>query len=143
MTERLRIRIGDFALEGVLETALAPAACEFVQSLIPLKREVIHARWSGEALWVPLEGLAVPPIGLESPARRPTPGHVLFYPGGVSPPEILVPYGAAKFACRYGPLSGSHFLTLGGHPDRLAELGRRVLWMGAHPIAFERIDNQW
>ncbi len=68
-------------------------------ALLPYSGEVIHARWSGEALWSPLaevwtSGLAIP---LESSGTLPRPGEALLYAGGRSEPELLIPV-------RYEPL---------------------------------------
>lgn len=135
--DRLRMTIGDAAFVGQLETKLAPHTCEFVLSILPLRRNVIHARWSGEALWVPLGDLALSLHG-EALVQRPRPGQVLFYPGGVSQPEILIPYGSSAFACQDGPLLGTHFLTVDSDRHLLGEVGRQVLWSGSRPITFER-----
>jgi hypothetical protein len=117
-----------------LEEALAPRTCAAFVRLLPFRQRIIHARWSGEACWIPLGDFRLD-VGPESPVHRPAPGQVLFYPGGISETEILVPYGTAAFACKDGPLEGTPFLTILDGP--LAEMGRRVLWEGAQDVAFE------
>ena len=42
-----------------------------------------------------------------------------------------------QFASKVGVLAGNHFITITEGADRLAELGRGVLWGGAQEIAFE------
>jgi hypothetical protein len=55
----------------------------------------------------------------------------------VSETEILFPYGSAAFASKAGALAGNHFATVTEGLERVAELGRKVLWEGAQPIRFE------
>ncbi len=62
---------------------------------------------------------------------------MLLYPGGVSETEILIAYGPTCFASKAGQLAGNHFATITEGLDRLAELGRAVLWDGAKTILFE------
>ena len=68
------------------------------------------------------------------PVRRPAPGQLLIYTGEISECEILFPYGACSFSSRVGPLAGNHFATVVSGGERLAEMGRRVLWDGAQEI---------
>ena len=63
--------------------------------------------------------------------RFPAPGQILIYPGGISEMEILVPYGSTHFASKVGQLAGNHFATVTEGSERLADLGRLVLWEGA------------
>jgi hypothetical protein len=42
-----------------------------------------------------------------------------------------------QFASKMGQLAGNHFLTVTSGLDKLAELGRAVLWEGAKPIRIE------
>jgi hypothetical protein len=130
----LEIVVGDVRLQGRLEEEAAPATVAAFRRLLPLESRIIHARWSGEAMWIPFGELDVG-VGTEAATCYPAPGQLLLYPGGVSETEILFPYGAASFASKAGPLAGNHFATVVVGLDRLPALGRRCLWEGAQPIA--------
>ena len=132
----MRITAGPYAFIARLEETLAPKTCAAFVRLLPYRQKLIHARWSGEACWVPLGGFKLG-VGPESPVSEPSPGQLLFYPGGISETEILFPYGRARFACKDGPLAGTPFLTIVEGGAALAELGRLVLWKGAQDIVFE------
>jgi hypothetical protein len=134
----LEIVAGDFRFAGRLEEELAPATVAAFRRLLPLESRIIHARWSGEACWIPFGDLDVG-FGPEDPTCYPAPGQLLFYPGGVSETEILFPYGSAAFASKAGALAGNHFATVTEGVERLGELGRKVLWEGAQPI---RLDER-
>ena len=131
------IRIGGAdTFRAVLETERAPRTCEAFLELLPLQRRIIHARWSGESMWVPLGAGSFESLG-ENVTSHPSRGQLLFYPGGISEPEILVPYGSAIFSSKVGLLPGSHFLTITEGLDRLREIGESVLWTGAREVVFE------
>jgi hypothetical protein len=132
----LEIVSGDFRFAGRLEEERAPATVAAFRRLLPLESRIIHARWSGEACWIPFGDLDVG-FGPEDPTCYPAPGQLLFYPGGVSETEILLPYGHAAFASKAGALAGNHFATVTEGLERIGELGRKVLWEGAQPIRFE------
>jgi len=132
----LEIVSGDFRFAGRLEEETAPATVAAFRRLLPLETRIIHARWSGEACWIPFGDLDVG-FGPEDPTCYPAPGQLLFYPGGVSETEILFPYGSTSFASKAGVLAGNHFATVTEGVERLGELGRKVLWEGAQPIRFE------
>jgi Protein of unknown function (DUF3830) len=131
----LEITVGDLRFAGHLEEDQAPASVAAFRRLLPLESQIIHARWSGEAAWIPFGDLEVG-IGPESATCYPSPGELLLYPGGVSETEILFPYGHAAFKSKAGMLAGNHFATLTEGLESLRELGRRVLWEGAQPISF-------
>ena len=132
----LEIVSGDFRFAGRLEEETAPATVAAFRRLLPLEARIIHARWSGEACWIPFGDLDVG-FGPEDPTCYPAPGQLLFYPGGVSETEILFPYGATAFASKAGALAGNHFATVTEGVECLGELGRKVLWEGAQPIRLE------
>jgi len=115
------------------EDATAPATCARFRALLPYEDQLIHARWSGEACWIPLGGRDLG-IGYENATSYPAPGQVIVYPGGVSETEILLAYGPTRFASKAGQLAGNHFLTIREDLDRLAQIFRTVLWQGATPI---------
>ena len=132
----LEIACGEFRFVARLEEEAAPATVEAFRRLLPLESRIIHARWSGEACWIPFGELDVG-LGPENATCYPAPGHLLFFPGGVSETEILFPYGSTSFASKAGALAGNHFATVLEGTERLPELGRKTLWEGAQEIAFE------
>jgi hypothetical protein len=134
----VEILIGDARFVGRLEQVSAPRACVLFKARLPYSAELIHARWSGEACWIPT-GDAISDFGPDAMTSEPQPGQILYYGGGRSEPEILVPYGQTRFACAAGSLAGSHILTIDDGLDRLAIAGRQVLHRGAQPIRFALI----
>ena len=133
----LRITAGPFSFTARMEEELAPKTCAAFRELLPYRQKLIHARWSGEACWIPLGEFALG-VGFENHTSHPAPGEVLWYPGGFSETELLFPYGATMFASKLGQLAGNHFLTIVEGREQLRDLGRMVLWQGAQDIVFER-----
>ena len=131
----MKIAAGPFVFRARLEEAIAPATCAAFRKLLPYREKLIHARWSGEACWIPLGEFKLG-VGPENAISVPAPGQILFYPGGISETEILFPYGRARFACKEGTLEGNPFLTVIEGLEQLPELGRLVLWKGAQEILF-------
>jgi hypothetical protein len=134
MTDVL-IQAGPFRFRARFEEAAAPKTCARFRAMMPYHERIIHARWSGEACWIPLGTLDLG-LGYENPTSYPAPGHILIHPGGVSETEILFPYGSCQFASKVGVLAGNHFLTVVDNLDELQAMGKHVLWSGAQPISF-------
>ena len=132
----LRITAGPYSFTARFEDADAPRTCAKFRTLLPYRQRIIHVRWSGEACWIPLGDFD---LGLapENPTSYPAPGQILLYPGGISETEILLGYGAVRFASKVGQLAGNHFLTIIEGNENLASLGKLVLWSGAQDIVFE------
>ncbi|WP_025745848.1 DUF3830 family protein [Kallotenue papyrolyticum] len=133
----LGISVGPFMFTARMEEA-APQTCAAFRRLLPYRQKIIHARWSGEACWIPLGDFDLG-VGYENHTSFPSRGEILFYPGGLSETEILLPYGSTRFASKVGQLAGNHFLTIVDGRERLAEMGRLVLWQGAQDIVFEAL----
>ena len=133
----LRITAGPSVFLAQFERAAAPLTCAAFERLLPYRQRLIHVRWSGEACWIPLGTLDLG-LGYENATSYPAPGQVLLYPGGVSETEILLGYGAVRFASKAGQLAGNHFLSIVEGIDRLRPLGELTLWHGAQDIVFER-----
>lgn len=131
----IAITAGGFRFRARFEEALAPATCRAFRALLPYRERLIHVRWSGEACWIPLGETAFG-VGYENATSYPAPGQILLHPGGVSETEILLGYGAARFASKVGQLAGNHFLTITEGLADLPALGRKVLWEGAQEIVF-------
>jgi hypothetical protein len=132
-----RIHISVAGLRFVAETHPdAPDTVAAFMKLLPYRQKLIHVRWSGEAVWVPLGDFQLG-VGFENHTSHPSVGDVLFYPGGYSETELLIAYGSCSFASKMGPLAGNHFLRIVEGREQLPGLGRQVLWEGAQDVTFE------
>jgi len=133
----LKITIADIVFKAKMHTDKAPETCTRLLEKMPITGKVIQARWSGEAAWLEMN-----PYEVEAPQENatsyPGPGQLLYYPGGVSEKEILIPYGSAIFASKFGLLPGNHFATIVEGVDRLEEMGELVFRGGAQIIRIER-----
>lgn len=132
----LIVTIGDLSFDARLETNLAPKTSSVFEKLLPYKNKVVHVRWSGEGVWVPL-GETNFDVPYENHTSHPAPGHMILYPGGISETELLLAYGGVDFSSKMGQLAGSHFLTLTSNLEALPEVGRRCLWNGAQDIVID------
>lgn len=137
---RIRITAGPYAFLARFEDEAAPETCARFRALLPYSERVIHVRWSGEACWIPL-GATDFGLGFENHTSFPAPGEILLYPGGISETEILLGYGAVRFASKVGQLAGNHFLTIVEGRDNLVPLGKLTLWSGAQPITFHKPEG--
>lgn len=135
MTE-LIVKAGDFTFGGHFEDAAAPQTCAAFRKLLPYTGKIVHVRWSGEGVWIPL-GDEDFGLGYENHTSHPAPGHIILYPGGISETEILLAYGGVDFSSKMGQLAGNHFITLTSGLENLMGLGNSVLWEGAKDISFQ------
>jgi hypothetical protein len=133
----LIVTAGPYRFGARLEREAAPKTCAAFEARLPFISKIIHVRWSGEGVWMPL-GDTDFGVGYENNTCYPSAGQVILYPGGVSETEILLAYGYVNFASKAGQLSGNHFLTLTSGLETLYTLGRKVLYEGAQDIRFER-----
>ncbi|PWR23288.1 DUF3830 family protein [Zavarzinia compransoris] len=133
---KLRITAGPYVFDARLEEDLAPKTCAAFRIHLPFVSKVVHVRWSGEGVWIPLGDLDFG-VAYENHTSYPAPGQILLYPGGISETEILLAYGGVQFASKMGQLAGNHFITLTGGLENLVALGRMTLWQGAQDIRFE------
>lgn len=131
----LHVRIGSQLFSARLETDRAPQTAAAFLARLPFEGQLVQARWSGEAGWIPLGNydLGVP---IENATSHPAAGQVLWHPPELSEAELLVPYGITSFSSKIGQLTGSHFLTILDEHGGLAEVGRKLLWEGAQGILF-------
>ena len=138
--KRIHIQAGPYQFIGQLEEAQAPKTCARFLALLPFSNKVIHSRWSGEAVWIPLGDLDLG-LDFENATSHPSRGDILLYPGGFSETEFLFAYGSSCFASKMGQLAGNHFLTLVEGQENLMFFGQLVLWHGAQDITFTLIDG--
>ena len=134
--DKLRITAGGHTFAACFETKAAPKTVAVFKKLLPYENRIIHVRWSGEGVWIPLGDLDLG-LSYENHTSYPAPGQFIVYPGGISETEILLAYGAVHFSSKMGQLAGNHFITITSDLDKLYELGRAVLYEGAKPIRIE------
>jgi hypothetical protein len=132
----LKVAAGPFTFDARLEWERAPKTCAAFVRHLPFASSIIHVRWSGEGVWMPLGDLDFG-VGYENNTCYPSAGQVILYPGGVSETEILLAYGYVSFASKAGQLSGNHFLTLTSGLENVYPLGRKVLLEGQKDIRFD------
>lgn len=132
----LKITAGPFVFDAVLETEKAPQTCKAFIERLPFEGQIVHVRWSGEGVWIPLGDYSFG-VGYENHTSHPAPGHIILYPGGISETEILIAYGGVDFSSKMGQLAGNHFITITSNLENLAVLGNKTLWEGAQQIRFE------
>jgi hypothetical protein len=136
MTEYINVKIGGHRFKAALHMEEAPETCRRILETHPITGNVIQARWGWEAVWLQMDphGFDAP---LENQTSHPSRGELLYYPGGVSEKEILIPYGSTCFASRVGQLLGSHFAMIVEGAEWLTEMGEKTLWEGAQEISIE------
>ncbi|MGR3821319.1 MAG: DUF3830 family protein [Salipiger marinus] len=134
---KLKVTIAGIEFDARFEDA-APKTVAAFRAQLPYVSKVVHVRWSGEGVWIPL-GDTDFGVSYENHTSYPAPGQFILYPGGISETEILLAYGGVHFASKMGQLAGNHFITLTSNLDKLAELGPKVLWDGAQDIRFEEV----
>lgn len=132
--KKLVVEAGPFTFDARFEEA-APRTCAAFQAAMPFEGKIVHVRWSGEGVWIPL-GDRDFGVGYENHTSHPAPGQIILYPGGISETEILLAYGGVDFSSKMGQLAGNHFITLTSGHENLMKLGNLVLWEGAKPISF-------
>jgi hypothetical protein len=142
VTTDVIITAGSWRFNARLEEDAAPNTCAAFRKLLPFRNHLVHVRWSGEAVWVPMgdQSLGIDP---ENATSYPAPGEVIVYPGGISETEILIAYGACCFASKAGQLAGNHFLTIVRGQEHLRELGVTALYKGAQPLTIELADDHF
>jgi hypothetical protein len=134
------ITLGAFKLTARLEWEAAPLTCAALLKILPLQnRHLLHVRWSGEAVWVPMN-LPEWSLKAENATRYPIPGQVLVYADALSEPELLISYGPTAFASKAGALAGNHALTIIKGAELLPAIGRSALWEGALTATIDTID---
>jgi hypothetical protein len=132
----ITVTAGPYVFGGRLEQALAPQTCAAFERAMPYAGKIVHVRWSGEGVWIPL-GDHNFGVGYENHTSHPAPGHIILYPGGISETEILLAYGGVDFSSKMGQLAGNHFITLTTGLENLPALGKLVLWEGVQDIRFD------
>ena len=55
----LKITAGPYSFDARLETEAAPKTCAAFEAAMPFLGQLVHVRWSGEGVWIPLGDTAV------------------------------------------------------------------------------------
>ena len=136
----IHIQAGPYQFKGKLEEEKAPNTCAVFKTMLPYRQKVIHSRWSGEAVWIPLGDLDLG-IEFENHTSFGSRGDLLVYPGGLSETEFLFVYGSSCFAAKVGQLAGNHIMSLVEGHENLEAFGKLVLWEGAQDIEFSLAEE--
>ena len=131
------IEIDGHEFNAVFEESNSPKTCNAFRRILPFESQVVHVRWSGEAMWIPLNDRDFG-VGYEDATSYPTPGQILLYPKGKSETEILIAYGCVHFASKAGSLAGNHFASITSDYAKLKEIGVSILWEGRKTIVFNK-----
>ena len=137
---KLKITIAGIEFDARFEEEAAPKTVAAFRAQMPYVSKVVHVRWSGEGVWIPL-GDTDFGVDYENHTSFPAPGQFILYPTGISETEILLAYGGVHFASKMGQLAGNHFLTLTGGLENLHALGTRCLWHGAQDLKITLQDT--
>lgn len=130
------IEIDGHTFDAIFENETSPKTCEAFRQVMPFNSHVVHVRWSGEGVWIPL-GDTDFAVEYEDATTYPLPGQVLLYPKGKSETEILIAYGSVQFASKAGTLAGNHFASITSDLDKLREIGMSTMWEGKKTISFK------
>lgn len=136
----LSIRVGGLAFRAAWDPE-APRTQDAIRRMLPIRRQLIHCRWTGESTWIPF-GDFRPGLDWENHTSHPAPGQLAIYPGGISECEIFFPYGGCTTSSKVGQLAANVFATIvpdEGWLERLREVGRRCLWEGAQDVVIEEV----
>jgi hypothetical protein len=140
MSELIGIKSSSYVFKAQMEEEKAPKTCDAIRKLLPLTGKILHARWSGEAVWIPFgkKKLDVMP---ENHTSYPQKGEIVVYPGGISAMEIFIPYGQCVFTSKVGLLPANHFMTIIEGMENLPALGHKALWEGSQDIHIKIISD--
>lgn len=138
---KVMLTCGDYQFFARLEEEKAPRTCAIFKKMLPIEDRLIHVRWSGEGMWIPMGDTRWEGLDFENHTSYPSKGELLIYPGGISEMEMLLAYGGVSFASKVGQLAGNHVLTITEGLDQLYELGRKTLYEGAQNIRIELAED--
>lgn len=120
---------GEFT--GELHTDAAPESVAALREIGTIESELLHVRWSGNAVWVEIDDVDLPELPRENHTVYPSRGDVLLYPGYRNVREILIACGPTCFKSQAGELAGNHVATLNATSAELTALEDRTLYDGA------------
>ena len=138
---KVMLTCGDYQFFARLEEEKAPRTCAIFKKILPIEDRLIHVRWSGEGMWIPMGDTRWEGLDFENHTSYPSKGELLIYPGGISEMEMILAYGGVSFASKVGQLAGNHVLTITEGLDQLYELGRKTLYEGAQNIRIELAED--
>lgn len=138
---KVMLTCGDYQFFARLEEERAPRTCAIFKKMLPIEDRLIHVRWSGEGMWIPMGDTRWEGLDFENHTSYPSKGELLIYPGGISEMEMILAYGGVSFASKVGQLAGNHVLTITEGLDQLYELGRKTLYEGAQNIRIELAED--
>lgn len=87
----------------------APKTVDAFMKLLPYQQKLIHVRWSGEGMWVPLGDFDLG-VSFENHTSHPSVGDILFYPAATPKRRSSSHMDLAVSQARWGNSPGITFL---------------------------------
>jgi hypothetical protein len=133
----------ELEVEGVVITATllddkAPDAVEAVWGALPLAATLRHARWSGNAAFVPVPELVKPELKVENQVSFVYPGAICLLPDRG---ELILGYGQSQARTEAGNVWVSHVAALDGDPAEFFALLAETQKKGHKPISIRRLES--
>ena len=75
---KLVVEAGPFTFDARFEEAAAPRTCAAFKQAMPFEGQIVHVRWSGEGVWIPL-GDRDFGVAYENHTSHPAPGQIILY----------------------------------------------------------------
>ena len=93
---KVMLTCGDYQFFARLEEEKAPRTCAIFKKMLPIEDRLIHVRWSGEGMWIPMGDTRWEGLDFENHTSYPSKGELLIYPGGISEMEMILAYGGGS-----------------------------------------------
>lgn len=135
MTDRLEFVIDGNPYGATLLADEAPRTVEALIDILPLDSELQHVRWSGYAVWINIDDVALPNLPRENHTVYPSRGDVLLYPGYRNEREILLSCGPTCFRSPAGELAGNHVAILDASREQLAAIEVKTIEEGTQGVS--------
>ncbi len=120
----------------------APETCQAFWNLLPLRKQLGHAKFSGHVIYL------FPGIDLErienSRSIGVIPGEILFNPHVTNrpphPKEVMIVYGTALIRDAFGYAPSNLFARITENTGELANIGRRIDEVGREFLEISRVE---
>jgi hypothetical protein len=133
---KIDVTLGDATAIAVLLEDIAPRTCRAVWEKLPFTVRAVNGRWSGPALYAPID-LEVD-REIENETTFMPPGLVVYNPRHKG---LSISYGNAQFREPVGATYVTAFARLDGDFSAFLSVAGKLLVEGAKPLTFRRHED--